>query len=89
MANRPDFVCVWLGLAKIGQKSAFSNSFMCLHGQQARVCLCLVGPLQNQSEKSIILLFCGLLCQKAGVFLRQNRSAPPVQLFYIKMEAIC
>jgi hypothetical protein len=47
MANKLEFVCVWLGLAKLGQKSI---SFLCLHGQQAGVCLRLVGPRQNRSE---------------------------------------
>jgi hypothetical protein len=35
MTNRPEFVCVWLGLAKIDQKSTFFNSFMCLLSQQS------------------------------------------------------
>jgi hypothetical protein len=47
MANRPEFVCVWLGLAKIGQKSI---SFLFLNGQRIGVRLRLVGPRQNRSE---------------------------------------
>jgi hypothetical protein len=61
MANRPEFVCVWLGLAKIGQKYI---SFLCLHGQQIGVFLRLVRPRQNRSDICIFQQLCVFLASR-------------------------
>ncbi len=52
MANRPEFVCVWLGLAKIGQKSSSFPSVFCVFMASRLEFVCVWLILAKIGQKS-------------------------------------